>query len=141
MAPSAVTFTAYAKPVKFSVRNARVVYEPSVYGGDGSEQRVNLTLLCDDNTVAKLRALEGSDDFSLISCIKEAGVRSKLDKATLRIFDGEGKATTAPPVWRGKRVNAVLVGAGTWKTRSGSGICLNCTDLQLLPEEPETCPW
>ena len=57
MAPSAVTFTAYAKPVKFSVRNARVVYEPSVYGGDGSEQRVNLTLLCDDNTVAAEKGL------------------------------------------------------------------------------------
>ena len=141
MAPSAVTFTAYAKSVKFSVRNARVVYEPSVYCGDGSEQRVNLTLLCDDNTVAELRALEGSDDFSLISCVKEAGVRAKLDKTSVRIFDAAGVATTAPSVWRSRRVNAVLVASGGWKSRSGSGVCINCTDLQLLPEEPETCPW
>ena len=85
MAPSAVSFTAYAKPVKFSVRNARFVYEPSVYGGDRSETRVNITLLCDDSTVAELRKLEGSDDctegaahraVSLISCVKEAGVRA-----------------------------------------------------------------
>ena len=28
-----------------------------------------------------------------------------------------------------------------WKSRSGAGICLSCTDLQTLPEEPETCPF
>ena len=141
MAPSAVSFTAYAKPVKFSVRSARVVYEPSIYGGDGSETRVNLTLTCDASTIAEIRALEGSDDFSLISCVKDAGVRAKLDKTAVRIFDEEGKATVAPAAWRGHTVNAVLVASGGWKTRTGSGVCLSCTDLQLLPEEPTTCPF
>ena len=112
-----------------------------MYGGDGSETRVNLTLLCDDSTVAEIRALEGSDDFSLVSCTKEAGVRSKLDKTTVRIFDAAGVATAAPAVWRGRRANAVLVATGGWKSRSGSGVCLSCTDLQLLPEEQASCPF
>jgi hypothetical protein len=141
MAPSAVSFTAFAQPVRFSVRNARVAYEPSVYGGDGSETRVNMTLSCGDGTIAGIRALEGSDDHSLISCVKDAGVRAKLDKTTVRIFDADGKAADAPTAWRGRTINAILVATGTWKTRSGSGICLSCSDLQLLPEEPETCPF
>ena len=141
MAPSAVSFTAFAQPIKFSVRSARIVYEPSIYGGDGSETRVNLTLACDASAVAEIRALEGSDDYSLASCIKDAGIRAKLDKTTVRIFDEEGKATVAPAAWRGRTVNAVLVASGSWKTRSGAGICLSCSDLQLQPEEPETCPF
>ena len=141
MAPSAVSFAAFAQPIKFSVRCAQIKFTPSVYGGDGTETRVILTLTCDASTVAEIRALEGSDDFSLVSCIKDAGVRAKLDKTSVRIFDADGKATVAPAVWRGRIVNAVLVASGSWKSRSGAGICLSCTDLQLLPEEPETCPF
>ncbi len=140
MAPSAVTFTAYAKPVQFLIRDATVVYEPSVFGGDGSETRVNITLRCDDASVAAIRALEGLDDFSLISAVKEAGVRAKLDKNAVRIYDPSGNTTSAPTLWRGARVNVVLTAKGTWKSRSGAGICIDCTSLQLLPEEPETCP-
>ena len=109
MAPSsAVAFTAYAKPVQFLVRNVLVVYEPSVHGGDGSETRVNITLRCDDESTAAIRALEGIDDFSLISAVKEAGVRAKLDKNAVRIYDESGNPTSAPAVWRGARVNAAL---------------------------------
>ena len=141
MAPSAVTFAAYAKPTQFMIRGATVVYEPSVFGGDGSETRVNITLRCDEASVAAIRALEGIDDFSLISAVKEEGVRAKLDKNNVRIYDPSGNAAPAPTVWRGARVNALLVAKGTWKSRSGTGICIDCTSLQLLPEEPERCPF
>ena len=142
MAPSsAVTFAAYSKPVQLIIRDARVVYEPSAYGGDGTETRVNITLSCDDESAAAIRALEGIDDFSLVSAVKAAGVRAKLQKNDVRIYDESGSTTSAPAVWRGARVNAALTAQGTWKTRSSSGISLVCTALQLLPEEPVPCPF
>ncbi len=141
MAPSAVTFTAYLKPVQFLVRDATVVYEPSVFGGDGSETRVNVTLRCDDASVAAIRALEGIEDFSLVSAVKQAGVRAKMDKTSVTVYDATGDATSAPAVWRGANVNALLVAKGTWKSRSGTGICLECTSLQMLPNEPMACPF
>ncbi len=141
MAPSAVTFTAYAKPVQFLIRDATVVYEPSVFGGDGSETRVNVTLRCDDASTAAIRELEGIDDFSLVSAVKQMGVRAKLDKTSVRVYDATGNAAPAPAVWRGARVNALLVAKGTWKSRSGTGVCLECASMQLLPDEPVTCPF
>ena len=152
MAPSAVTFTAYLKPVQFLIRDATVVYEPSVFGGDGSETRVNVTLRCDDASVAAIRALEGIEDFSLVSAVKQAGVRAKMDKTNVIIYDANGvgrplrghatgDTTSAPAVWRGAKVNALLVTKGTWKSRSGTGICLECTSLQMLPTEPMACPF
>ncbi len=141
MAPSAVTFTAYLKPVQFLVRDATVVYEPSVFGGDGSETRVNVTLRCDDASVAAIRVLEGIEDFSLVSAVKQAGVRAKMDKTSVHVYDATGNATPAPAVWRGAKVNALLVAKGTWKSRSGTGICLECTSLQMLPNEPTACPF
>ncbi len=141
MAPSAVTFNAYVKPIPFLVRDATVVYEPSVFGGDGSETRVNITLRCDDKTVAAIRALEGIDDFSLVSAVKQMGVRAKMDKTNVIVYDTEGNVATAPDVWRGAKVNALIVAKGTWKSRSGMGVCLECTSLQLLPDEPMVCPF
>ena len=141
MAPSAVTFTAYAKPVQFLIRDAVVVYEPSVFGGDGSETRVNVTISCDDANMAAIRALEGTSDFALISNVKQTGVRAKMDKACVAVYDAEGNAAPAPAAWRGMRVNALLVAKGTWKSRSGTGVCLECTSLQLLPDEPMVCPF
>ncbi len=141
MAPSAVTFTAYPKPVQVLIRDATVVYEPSVFGGDGSETRVNVTLRCDDKTVATIRALEGIEDFSLVSAVKQMGVRAKMDKTSVLVYDTEGNVAPAPDVWRGARVNALLVAKGTWKSRSGMGICIECASLQMLPNEPTTCPF
>ena len=137
MAPSAVSFTAFPKPFKFTVRNAQVVYEPGIYRGDGSEQRVNLTLSqINDEVLHEIRELEGAE-----SLIKENGLRSKLDKTTVRIYDEAGNTIDGPLTWRNREVNAILVATGTWKTHSGEGVCLNCTDLQFLPEIEPSCPF
>ena len=142
MAPtSAVSFTPFAQPVHFCIRDAKIAYEPSVYGGDGTETRVNLTLQCFGEVLEDIRALEGSSDASLISCIKDSGVRAKIDKTTVRVFDKNGSAAPAPMVWRGTRVNAYITAKGAWKTRTGNGVCLECTDLQFLPEAPQVCPF
>ena len=141
MAPSAVTFTAYAKPVQFFLRDVMIIYEPSIFGGDGSETRVNVTISCDDANMAAIRALEGTDDFTIVSAVKQMGVRAKMDKANVHVYDAEGNAAPAPAAWRGARVNALLVAKGTWKSRSGMGVCLECTSLQLLPDEPMVCPF
>ena len=142
MAPaSAVSFTPFAQPVQFCIRDAKVVYEPSVYGGDGTEKRVNITLECSSEVLDAIRTLEGASDSSLISCVRDSGVRAKLDKTAVHLFDENGIATSAPAVWRGTRVNAFVTAKGNWKTRTGSGVCLEVTDLQLLPEAPQVCPF
>ena len=64
-----------------------------------------------------------------------------MDKTSVRIYDATGNTAPAPAVWRGTRVNALLVAKGTWKSRSGAGVCLECTSLRLLPDEPVTCPF
>ena len=37
-----VNFTA-CDPITLRLQNAKILYEPNVYGGDGSETRVNIT--------------------------------------------------------------------------------------------------
>ena len=141
MPSSAVTFLPFAKEVHFRVVDALVVYEPSVFGGDGSETRVNITLRCDDASVAAIQALEGDYDSAMLSAVKDAGIRAKLDKNTVRIYDANRNETEAPAVWRGARVNAMLTARGTWKSRTGSGLSLICTDLQFMPVKMEECPF
>ena len=138
----AVSFTALSSPVSVQVRNATVVFEPGVYGGTGEENRVNLTLRCDEAVMQQLREIEGIDDFALVSCAKEHGVRVKMLKDTVRIFDVYGAKTTAPATWRGRVVNAQLIVKGRWKSRAQSGICVEASDIQLLQESEDVqCPF
>ena len=102
MAPtSAVTFTPLMPPVQISASKATVSYEPGVYHQTGEEQRVNLTIKCDDDVLAQIREVESGLDASLVSCLKDAGLRCKIDKRTVFLWDASGAKASAPDVWRG----------------------------------------
>ena len=133
-----VTFAAFKDSRTHMVYGARVAFEPGVYQGTGEERRVNIVLEVDDATLAAVKGMEAGLAHS---CVKDSTVKCKLHKDKVKIYDAVGKPTAAPPEWRGKRVNASLEARGTWSTRSQNGLCLEVSNLQLLPEEPETCPF
>ena len=94
----------------------------------------------DANLAQQIKELEG-DEASLISCVRDGNLKAKLDQRSVNLYDAAGQKTTEPSSWKGRVVNVVLVAKGTWKTRSGCGICLEATDVQFLPGVEPSCPF
>ena len=136
MKSSVVSFEPLAQKKHIILQNAVVQYEPSVYGGDGSENRVNLVLeACSESAVQELLDFENSLNLDrCMSAVKPDGaIRSKLVLDEVRLFDSNHtRMDKAPLSWRGAVVNAKLEIRGTWKTRTGSGLSLLCTDVQFM---------
>ena len=111
-----------------------VVYEPSVFGGNGEEKLKHLVLGVHDIVRVQLQSIE--EDLvlgnSLCSVIKDDGnIRVKLDTDAVRIFDGDHAVTTHPTQWKGATINVLLEIKGQWKSRSGAGLSVLCTDIQI----------
>jgi len=72
---------------------------------------------------------------TLCSCIKDDGyIRVKLDNDSVRIFDTNHVITPQPTQWKGVTIHALLEIRGHWKSRSGTGISVLCTDIQITLE-------
>ena len=140
-----VTFTgcasSYGKPITLRLQSSRIVWEPGVYGGDGSETRVNLSLTASDEISQQLLAMEAVLKGSVSSCLKENAVKTKLSLDKVRVFDAAGNRLPNPDKWKGYTVNAMVTVRGKWETRTQTGLCLECTDVQLLEQASEPgCP-
>jgi len=136
MSNGAVSFTSLPNNYVLA-RGAKVVYEPSIFGGTGGEQRVNMVLTVSEDTRTQLTDIENSMPLgnTLCSVVKDDGnIRVKLDNDAVRIFDQEHKLTQPPPHWKGATINALLEIRGHWKSRSGAGLSVICTDIQLASE-------
>ena len=132
-----VTFTACSsagKPLLLRLENVRIAFEPSVYGGDGTELRKNLC--------ATVKAMEESLESPACSCVKEDLLKTKVSLDKVKIFDASHNRTEPPKNWRGWEVNAMARIRGKWETRTQCGLCLELTDVQLLQEASEAaCPF
>lgn len=140
-----VTFTACSlggKPLLLRLENVRVAFEPSVYGGDGTELRKNICLTqVQDDILATVKAMEESLEKPC-SCVKEDLLKAKVSLDKVKVFDASRNRTEPPKVWRGWEVNAMIRIRGKWETRTQCGLCLELTDVQLLQENSEaTCPF
>ena len=138
MANAAVTFSAIPKQY-ILVRDALVVYEPSVFGAVGGEQRVNMVLSVPEVARNQLTAIEDALVLgnALCSVVKDDGnIRVKLDNDAVRIFDTSHARVPAPTHWKGATIHALLEVKGHWKSRSGAGLSVLCTDIQLAAEPP-----
>ena len=136
MANAAVTFSALPKQYVLA-RNAQVVYEPSVFAGTGSERRVNIVLDILDDPRGHLKAIEDSQVLgnALCSVIRDDGsVKAKLDLDTVRIFNAEHQRFATPTTWKGSTIHVLLEVRGHWKSRSGAGLSVLCTDIQLCTD-------
>ena len=144
MANAAVTFVAVPKQYILA-RNKQVVYEPSVFGGTGTETRVNLVLSVADEPRGHLKAIEEAQGLghALCSVIREDGsIRAKLDLDTVRIFNAAHQRVAAPAKWKGATMHALLEVRGHWKSRSGAGLSVLCTDIQLCADaSPAVSPF
>ncbi len=141
-----VTFTACSsegKPILLKLENVRIAFEPSVYGGDGTELRKNICFTrVQDDIMSAVKAMEESLASPACSCVKEDLLKTKVSLDKVKIFDASRNHTEQPKTWRGWDVNAMVRIRGKWETRTQCGLCLELTDVQLLQEASEaTCPF
>ena len=128
--------------VTLPLTGARVVYEPSVYGGDGAETRKNIVLEVSAEALDTIRGHEASIDPSrLCSCIKDDALKCKISMDKVRIFDHCNVPIAPPETWRDLRVNAVVLLKGRWSTKTQTGLSLEVVDVQLTPHAPPTSPF
>ena len=143
-----VTFTACSsegKPLLLKLENVRVAFEPSVYGGDGTELRKNICFTqVQDDILAPIKAMEETLAFNppVCSCVRENLLKAKVSLDKVRVFEACGNRAELPKTWRGWEVNAMIRIRGKWETRTQCGLCLELTDVQLLQEASEAgCPF
>ena len=135
-------FEPMSPPVALPLRGVRVVYEPSVYGGDGTEVRKNIVLEVAQETLGIVRGHEASIDASkLCSCIRDDNLRCKISMDKVRIFDQTNSPVSPPVIWRDLRVNVVVLLKGLWSTKTQTGLSMEVVDVQLTPDTPPRCPF
>jgi hypothetical protein len=136
-----VTFTPLQPKQHIIISNATVLFEPSVYGGNGTETRVNLVLRAQSlasggAALEAVRSIEASLGLdSRYSVAKgDDTIKCKLVLDEVRTFDAEHAAfaVPSPAQWKGALVNARLEVRGSWQSRLGSGLSIVCTDVQFL---------
>ena len=129
-------------PLALPQRGVRVVYEPSVYGGDGTEVRKNIVLEVPQETLGIVRGHEASIEASrLCSCIRDENLRCKISMDKVRIFDQNDSLAAPPVIWRDLTVNVVVLLEGRWSTKTQSGLSMEVVDVQLTQDTPPRCPF
>jgi hypothetical protein len=142
MAKPAVIFEPMNPPVTMPLRGVRVVYEPSVYGGDGTEVRKNIVLEVAQDTFGIVRGHETSIDAArLCSCIRDDNLRCKINMDKVRIYDQTDSLVAPPLIWRDQRANVVVLLKGWWNTKTQTGLSMEVVDVQLTPDTPPRCPF
>ena len=142
MTKNALKFEPMNPLVALPLRGVRVVYEPSVYGGDGTEVRRNIVLEVAQDTLRRIRGHEASIDPSrLCSCIRKDNLRCKIGMDKVRVFDQTDALVAPQVIWRDLRVNVVVLVKGRWSTKTQSGLSMEVMDVQLTPDTPPRCPF
>ena len=141
MATRNVTFEKLAVQ-RILLYTADVVYEPSVYGGDGSEPRKNIVLAISPDQEAQFHEMEESaDSKKLISCVKDGTVKAKITMAGVNFYDAAKNPIDPPQRLKGCCVNVVIQMRGMWSSKTQSGLSLEVTDVQVLEHVPQKFPF
>ena len=141
MATRNVTFEKLAAQ-RIILSTAHVAYEPSIYGGDGTEPRKNIVLAISSDQEAQFHAMEKAvDPKKLISCVKDGTIKAKITMAGVNLYDAEKNPIDQPQRWKGCCVNAVVQMRGMWSSKTQSGLSLEVTDVQILEHVPQQCPF
>ena len=141
-----VTFEPLEPPHAIQMVNAQVLYEPSVYGGDGTETRKNIVFVVPPETLNSVRGYETPIDPSrLCSCIKGSdALKCKINMDRVRIYDARGQKIESPTDWRGLVVNVLATIKGTWTTKTQTGLSIEAQDIQITgaaQAAPPACPF
>ena len=140
-----VTFTACSldgKPFNLLLEEARIPFEPSAFGGDGSETRLSICFAGVSEEMKKQLISMEESIGATTSCIKDDLLRSKINLEKVRVFDASKKRIDIPKSMRGWTVNVLVHLRGKWVTRQGCGLSLEASDLQFIQEAREPpCPF
>ena len=127
----ATCFTPLLKWECFEAKDATILYQPGVYGGDGSENRVNICI-SSEHSNQKLMAYETCLTGNKCSCIKENHIKAKLSWDKVRFWDLTHERAEKPTKLAGYRVNIVFCIKGKWSSMGQNGLVLEVTDIQLI---------
>ena len=131
MTARAVTFTPLTPKEHILAHSATVVWEPSVFGGDGTERRLNLVLRVADNVCDALRSIEHGAALDC-SVVKDDTIKVKIDTQECRVWGADHLPSSPPEQWRGTMVHAAIEVRGYWKSRNSTGLSVVCTDIQFV---------
>jgi hypothetical protein len=136
-----VTFTSLVKPAQLRLDSSQIVFEPSVYGGDGTENRVNISCKVPDALQQEIAEMEKEIDAGC-SCLKEDILKCKMTLDRVKFYDATKARIGKPNKLRGYAMNAIATVKGKWETRTSSGLSIEVSDIQLLDKiEQDTCPF
>ena len=134
-------------PYHIRLSNAKVVFEPSVYGGTGAEVRLGMVLRLSDDQLDSLRQVEEGrqkqTNTRWQSAIKEsdgqyeAAFRPKINKERVQIFTEYSEASSWPSMWRGRTINAIVRLGGVYVQSQSCGPLWEVTHAQVQPEAEE----
>ena len=135
----ATLFTPCPKWKTFRVDNCTILWEPGVYQGEGTENRVNVCIQ-NDEAMAKLLDFEKCLSGSICSCVKgedeQQHIKCKLIWDKIRFFDLTNERVNKPPKLAGYRCNLVFNIKGKWASHGQTGLSLEVSDIQLVePQE------
>ena len=130
------------EPITILIEDARILFTPNVYKGDGSETRLNLCLKESGLGSTKIEIHESSLGDDVCSAVKEDYIKCKIDLNTLSLFNQENKKIDSKDIdWINLRCNALIHVRGKWESKTQVGLQLQCTDLQILEDEEKTSPF
>jgi hypothetical protein len=124
---------------------ASVVYEPSVFGGDGTEARKNIVFAIEDaSETAQITVMENALTNSklLVSALKDGTLKAKICLGSVRVYNANRDQIAPPDTWRDSVVNASITVKGIWCSRTQTGLSMEVTDIQLMDKIPQRpCPF
>ena len=134
-------------PYHIRLNNAKVVFDPSVYGGTGAEVRLGMVLRLNDDQLDSLRQVEEKlqkqTNTRWQSAIKEsdgqyeAAFRPKINKERVQIFTEYSETSSWPSMWRGRTINAIVRLGGVYGQSQCCGPLWEVTHVQFQPESEE----
>ena len=142
----ATLFTPCPKWETFRIDNAKILWRPGVYGGDFTENRVNVCFQNSDGE-ARIHEFENCLGGKVCSCVKgEDGmqhIKAKMSWDKVRFYDTNSNILLKAPNLMGYKCNVILAIKGKWNASGQNGLSLEVTNIQLLePTEQEyTCPF
>ena len=137
----ATSFTPCSKNETFRADGAKILWQPGVYQGNGSENRVNICIQSEEAS-EMLSGYEDCLEGNLCSVVKDCGnmyyVRAKMQWDKVHFFNAENERVSKPPTLAGYNCNVMFHIKGKWASHGQVGLSVEVTDIQLLePEETD----
>ena len=132
----------------FRVDQATILYEPNVYEGNGTENRVNVCVSSADAVTRMQEYEKHLDGGNVCTCIKQRDsgacsnstthIKAKLCWDRVRFFDLQNERVNRPPKLAGYTCNVIFAIKGKWNSHGQQGLSVEVTDIQLIePREQE----